>query len=733
MGYVKSVKKMNDIVVKSVAGYRVRLKSDIFQSKKNIELIKNELNDTFVTFRENIKCKSIVFTHLKNISLEDILDKLNSLFHETLRKIDLSIPTSNAICSSNSSCNRCDIKPIDEKSWKRKLIEFGLLTGFAAYIFIKETILGVALASTPLSLVSVVSLVAAIPLLKESYDDIKTGKFTLETFMGGTLVLAIFFGEATAAFEIIYILRGGMLLEEYIATKSKDEIHKLVELDVQKVYTLVDGVEVEVDISDISIGDIVVSRSGEKIPVDGIIFDGSAEINEAIINGRSEPDFKQIDDEVFAGTICEKGRIYIKVNGVGNSTYISRTMREVESSLALKSPSELEADKLAARLLKLGTALTVGTFLVSGSLINAFAVMIVMSCPCATVLAASTAISGGIANGAKNGILIKGGEALENVSRAEVFCFDKTGTLTTGKPIITDIITVEGVDKKQLIRYAAIAEYRNSHPIAKSIVEYAKNKDIQIEQCTLSEVIPGFGVKATIDEDDILVGNKNLFTKYKISIKDYKETTTKYLDEGKTVVYVSKNKKLMGIMSFTHEVRSGTKQMIEDLRNKGVKHIALLTGDEQKVANSFALDFGFDTLYANQTPHGKAQAIEDLKKKYNKVVMVGDGVNDTYAMSKADVAISFAAGGSEAAIAVSDIAVTHSHPEDVTYLYDLSRKSLDVVNQNYWIGTGTNLIGVGFASVGLLSPVAAGAIHIGHTVGIMANSSKLALTNNKTC
>lgn len=716
---------MDSIRIKSVAANRVRLQSEIFKSNKNIELIRLKLDDLFLNFRENKKCSSIIFTHKKNISLDQIVQDIHELFKEQFKKIKLSHPASQAVCGSNSSCSRCELKQTDKKSWTRKLIEFGALSLYMGYLLVQEHILGVAVAASPLSLVAAVSLVAALPLLKESYDDIKENKFTLQTFMGGTLLLAILFGEATAAFEIIYILRGGMLLEEYIATKSKDEIKSLVELDVKKVYKLIDDVELEVDIDEILPEDIVVVRSGEKIPVDGFIDDGSAEINEAVINGRSEPEFKQLGDEVFAGTICEKGRIYIKVGAIGNQTYISRTMREVEASLALKSPSEVEADRLASKLLKLGTALTVGTLVLTGSVVNAFAVMIVMSCPCATVLAASTAISGGIANGAKNGILIKGGEALENVSHADVFCFDKTGTLTTGKPLVSNTKVAEGVGEKDMLFYAAVAEYRNSHPIAKAIIDHARKKGVDFDICALSEIVPGFGVKAVIDKDTILVGNKKFLNQYEIDTKEFNDQAQSWLENGQTVVYIAKNEKLLGVLGFTHEIRPGTKEMIEHLRAKGVKHIALLTGDEEKVANGFAKYFSFDTVYANQTPHGKAEAIEELKKRYNKVVMVGDGVNDTYAMSKADVAISFAAGGSEAAIAVSDIAVTHSHPEDVTYLYDLSKKSLDVVNQNYWLGTGTNLAGVALAAVGKLSPAAAGAIHIGHTVGIMANSARL--------
>ncbi|RXJ67646.1 heavy metal translocating P-type ATPase [Halarcobacter ebronensis] len=714
----------NEIIIKSIASNRVRLKSDIFSTKTNIQLIEKEFENLFTSFRDNIACKSIVFTYSLNVTFDEIFEKLNRLFN-----ISVSIPASNALCEQGS-CSNCNLKKHDEKTWKRKIFEFILLSGYAIYIFVSENILGLTIAATPFSLVGIISLIAAIPLLKESYEDIKQKKFTLHTFMSSTLLLAVFFGEATAAFEIIYILRGGMLLEEYIANKSREEIQNLVELDVKKVYILSDGVEIEIDIEELKQNDTLVCRSGEKIPVDGVIIEGSAEINEAIINGRSEPDFKQKDDEVFAGTVCERGRIFINVTALGNETYISRTMREVEFSLMQKSPSELEADRLANKLLKLGTLLTVGTFFLTGSFTAAFSTMIVMSCPCATVLAASTAISGGIANGAKQGILIKGGEALESVGKSEVFCFDKTGTLTTGKPVINDILTFDDIDEKTLLSYAAMAEYRNSHPIANSIVKYAKEKNIEIRQDVLSEIIPGFGVKSNIDGKRVLIGNKALLTRFKVSIKEHKHEVTTLLNSGKTVVLVALEDKLLGLLSFSHEVRPGTKEMIEDLRSRGVKHIALLTGDEVKVANAFALDFGFDSVFANQTPEGKADAINELKNRYNGVVMVGDGVNDTYAMSKADVAISFAAGGSEAAIAVSDIAITHSHPEDVVNLYDLSKKSLNVVNQNYYIGTGTNLIGVALSALGRLTPVGAGLIHIGHTVGIMANSSRLAIDNN---
>lgn len=712
---------MNEIVIKSIAGNRVRLKSDIFSKKSNLRLIEEDLESLIYNLRTNISCRSIVFNHKKEITLDEIIQKLNKIFG-----ISYIIPQPQETFScSGGSCNSCNIKKHNPVSFRRKLIEFGALSIYAAYLFVSETFLGIAVASTPFSLLAGVALVAAIPLLKESYEDIKNKKFTLQTFMGATLVGAIFFGEVMAAFEIIYILRGGMLLEEYIANKSKDEIHRLVELDIKKVFVAVDNYEVEIELDQLTKEHIIVVRSGEKIPVDGIIIDGDGEIDESLINGRSEPEFKTKNDEVFAGTICQRGRIYIKVSAIGNQTYIARTMKEVEFALAQKSPSVLEADILANKLLKLGTFLTIGTFALTGSLLSAFSVMIVMSCPCATILAASTAISAGIANGAKNGILIKGGEAFENVSKAEVFCFDKTGTLTTGKPLVTDIILSDGVSKEVLFDYALIAEHRNSHPIAKSITSYAKNLGLNANDDTISTVIPGFGVKTKYQNHFISVGNLKLMNEEEIDISTYENEYKTFLEDGKTVVFIAYDKKLLGLISFVHEVRDGTLEMIKALKLGGVKHIALITGDETKVANSFAKAFPFDSIYSNQTPQDKANTIETLKQRYGKVVMVGDGVNDTYAMSKADVAISFASGGSEVAIAVSDIAITHSHPDDVVYLHTLSQKALKVVNQNYYIGTSTNLAGVLFSALGKLSPVGAGLIHIGHTVGIMANSARL--------
>ncbi len=695
---------MNDIVIKSAIDGRARLKSKYF-IKDILEQIKQDLAKKVLHVRINPKCKSlVVYFDAKLINLDDILKRISLHVKEksTNTTTNLSQPT----------CVACE-----EKDFKKSSVIFGGLSLYAVAMF-------AGLSFSPLLTLGV-CLYASLPLLKKSFQDVKQKRFTLETFMSFSLIGAAFLGEVSTAFEVIYILRGGMLLEEYVAKQSKNKIHSLLSSDIRKAYILVDELEVECDIEDIKIGDTVVVRSGEKIPVDGVIIDGKAQISEALINGRSEPAVKEKGDRVYSNTLVEKGRIFVRVDTALDNTYLANIISQIELSLSRRSDSEKAADILASRLLKLGSLLTVGTLFLTGSFLRAFSVMIVMSCPCSTILAASTAISASVARGAKRGILIKGGEYLERFGKSDVICFDKTGTLTTGKPLIVDMFLLDGVSEKELFESAYKAEYRNSHPIAKSIIEHAKNLNLHVEKNLQNELIIGLGAKLKSDNELILVGNSTLMRNYKVSIAKYKAQELLHVKEGRSVVYVAKNKKLLGFMAFEHEAREGVEDVVKELKRRGVKKIVLLTGDDEKVAQSFGQKYGFDEIVSNVLPKQKAKVVEDLKKKYKIVSMVGDGINDTIAMSKADIGISFASGGSEAAIEVSDIAITNSNVKDVIILHDISTYALELVNQNYWIGTSTNIIGVVLASFGLLSPVAAGGIHIAHTVGIMANASRV--------
>lgn len=720
---------MNEMILKSSVAGRARFKYGAFKhlDEKAFEALLGLHVDSF---RVNRACASLVvyFDPLKT-TLQTIIDLLQKRFETATLMPHVSSPAA-LYCPSCASCSACESKTNSPQSWRSKIWSFVALFGYALYLFVSETFFGASAFALPLPLTAFVALAAAIPLLQEAYADFKAGRFSLHSFMAIALLGAIAGGEATAAFEIVFILRGGMLLEEYTAERSKKQIHELMALGIKKAYVLVDEIEVETDVSDIREGDTVVARSGERIAVDGMIVEGNAEIDESAINGRSEPAFKTLNETVYANTLVQSGRIYIRVSATGEQTYLARMIAKVEASLAQKSPSEVAADRLAARLLTLGTFLTGATFLLTGSWLRAFSVMIVMSCPCATILAASTAISAGIAKGAKKGVLIKGGAYLEAISRSEVFCFDKTGTLTTGEPKLVQSICAEGILAHDLLCTAALAEHHNSHPIGIAITKAAELAGFTCHEDNPSDIFAGLGVRLKDYAGDIAVGNAKWMAQNGVDISSLHVQSSQAFLEGYSVVYVARGSRLLGFLSLEHTVRAGTLAMLQGLRKRGVKHLVLLSGDEETVARAFGRTYGFDEVHANVMPEEKADVVEALKTRYANVVMVGDGINDTLAMSKADVAISFASGGSEAAIEISNIAVTDSNPDAILHLYDLSKESLRVINQNYWIGTGTNLVSVAFAAVGALPPVLAGAMHIAHTVGIMANSSRIAWSND---
>ncbi|QKG29113.1 heavy metal translocating P-type ATPase [Campylobacter sp. RM16187] len=720
---------MTQIVVKAHINGRIRLKSPEF-NPKNFEKINKILEKKVKNIRLNQYCNSLIIHFDQNIiNLDEILTKLEKNFavagQKESQKISKKIEKSKSLTISTPACNaclHCSTNLVSESSWRKKLLNFGALSLIAVGVFVKEHIMATPLGLLAKLTIGAISIYSAIPLIKEGLEELKEKKMSLQGFIAFALLIAILGGEVTAAFEIIYILRGSMLFEEYTANKSRAEIHKLISLDVKKAYVLQGDLEVEVSLEDVKDGDIIVCRSGEKIVADGVIINGSAEINEAIINGRSESVYKKKNDSVFANTLVEKGRIYIKVSATGNETYIARIISEVEKNLLNKSQSELSADRLAQKVLKIGSALSVGTFFVTGSFLRAFSVMIVMSCPCSTVLAASSAVSAAIARAAKDGILIKGGEYLENVSQSEIFCFDKTGTLTTGKPKIVGFKLISKITKEEFFKIASSIEHHNTHPLAVSINEYAKGLNISANIHFKSEILPGLGVKAKFEDSKFLLGNLNLMRKYKVKIQNFK--IPKFTSEN-TIIYLARDSEILGAIIYEHEIRTGSIEAVKALKERG-KKVVLLTGDDEKVAKEFAKKFEFDDIYFSLMPDDKAKIIQKLKN-YGKVVMIGDGVNDTLAMSKSDIGISFASGGSEAAIEISNIAITNSRPIDIVKLHDLSAFALRVVKQNYNIGTSTNMLGAALGALGVLSPAGAGLVHIAHTAGIIANSSRISI------
>ncbi len=624
-----------------------------------------------------------------------------------------------------AGCDACGGSAENSFSDKARRVLF--LSGFMAYSLVKMWIFRLPLLQGPLSLIGVVSLIGTIPLLQEAVTDtVEKKKVTVKPFLAFGSLVTIFLGEAFSALQILWIYNIAELTEEYVAQKSRQAIRDILEVAPPHAYVLVDGMEVETAVADIRAGEIVVVHTGEKIPVDGLVQKGEALVDEATLNGRSEPVTHLAGDKVFAGTLVSQGILFVETEKTGEDTYMAHIMKMVEDSMANKAPVEQKADQLASRLMKIGLFATALTLILTGDPMRALTVMLVMSCPCATVLAASSAVTAAVANAAKNSILIKGGLYLEQIGKADVYCLDKTGTLTTEEPNVIAVITrTPSLTEDALLSMAATAESHNHHPMAKAILAEAKMRGLDPEPHAVCDFKAGRGVKCTVpDESEILVGNQKFMDENSVDTRWFNSKAAAQRDAGNTVVYISRNGKAQGILGVANPIRPEAVRVLHCLRGDGVNKLHLVTGDTEEVAVTMMDIFPFDDCKAALMPEKKADHVGVLQQG-NPVVMVGDGVNDALALAKADIGIAMGAAGAEVAMEAADIALADSNLEGLMKVRNLSHQTMTVIDQNHYFAVSTDLFGAVLGMLGILSPMMAGLIHIIHTGGILANSSRL--------
>ena len=624
--------------------------------------------------------------------------------------------------------NLCEVCDSDAKaSFSTRLRRVVGLTGFMTYAAIRMWIFKLPLAQTPLSLIGIVAMLGTAPLVREALVDMTDKKkVTVTPFLTAGCLATIAMGQAFSALQIIWIYNVAEVTEEYVAQRSRQAIRNLLEIAPANAFIMIDGMEVETPVANIRPGNIVAVHTGDKIPVDGIISEGEALVDEASISGRSEAILHRHGDKVFAGTIISQGVLFIKTVKTGEETYLAHIMQMVEESLSNKAPVEQKADQLAARLMKIGLTATALTLLLTLDPMRALTVMLVMSCPCATVLAASSAVTAAVTNAARHSILIKGGLYLETVGKADVYCFDKTGTLTMEQP---EIISISGrtpaLTEDAILTMAATAESHNQHPIAKAILAETKARDLSLEPHAVCQFKVGRGVLCTVGGDAvILVGNRQFMSEHEIDIRWFDKKAAAQRQMGNSVVFVVKNGKVQGMLGIANPVRPEAVRVLNCLRGDGVTAMHLVTGDNKEVARTMMDVFPFDDCRAALMPEEKATWVNELKKE-NSVIMVGDGVNDALALAQADIGIAMGAGGAEVAMEAADIALADSNLEGLMKVRNLSHQTMKVVDQNHYLAVSTDLIGVALGMIGILTPIMAGMIHIFHTGGILLNSSRL--------
>ncbi|MBL0717342.1 MAG: cation-translocating P-type ATPase [Desulfosarcina sp.] len=674
---------------------------------KNIEGIK--------WVKANSKSASLIIRYNKSIITKNDILKIVTDLYGGQKKLEIG----NNIDPGKKNLEK------KERNLKFSLLRFTGLSVLTVIVFVKEVLLKQTFSQKLLSPLGLITTAMALPLVKKGVEDIKTRRFTLESFLGLSIVVAVAAGEAVAALEILWITAGGSLLEAWITERSRKSIRNILQITEKNTYILVDEVEVEVPVKSVQPGDTVVLHTGEKIAVDGKIIRGQALVDEASITGRSEPVLKETDEKVFAGTFVRQGVIFVKAEHVGDKTYLSRILQMVEDSLENKAEIETVADRLAKNLIKAGVTVTIGTYILTQSLWRAFSVMLVMACPCATILSASTAISAALSAAAKKNILIKGGRYLEETAKADIVCFDKTGTLTTNESQITHLEILRTMKEEELIQLAYSAEVHNSHPVALAIKAEAEKRGIKPISHDVCDYMPGIGIRCEIDGHEILVGSGKLMDKFSVAPKEVKKQLEKMKKFGFTIVFIAKESKLEGILGFANHQRPGVERVLQFFENDGVKEIAMVTGDSKHTALDLSKKLNIKKCYYSVMPEEKANIVRELRKDGSKILMVGDGINDALALAEADIGIAMGTGGSEVAIEAADIALVGDDINGLVYIRSLSHATIKVVHQNFWIATGSNVVGVILGAMGILSPVMAGLIHITHTVGILANSGRL--------
>lgn len=682
--------------------------------------------------RSNIACRSVVINYDSTVlPLKDLIAFLEA----RLAGSGLHKP-------QKVQCQNCEVCSIssEEKLVKPALARFGVLSAVMGGVFLRSTVFGIAVSQTLFSPVGIISTLFSLPLIYDGYKSFKKKKFGLDAFLGGGCIASVLSGQALTALEILWINSGAELLQAWITERSRKSIAGILQATSHHTFKLVEGVEVEVKTEDLKKGDIVVLHTGEKICIDGEIIDGNAFIDESPITGRTDFIPRNIGDTVLAGTFVRQGLIYVCADKVGDETYLSRILCQVEDSLKNKAPVELVADRLAKNLVRLGLIATGATYLLTQNIWRAFTVMLVMACPCATVLAASTAVSAAMNAAVKRKILIKGGKYLEQVGTASCVCFDKTGTLTTTEPELVDIKLLKesnayylnAEDKnlpkeKALLQMLVSAESHNHHPLATAIKHEAEKHGISPIPHTFCEYFLGMGILAEVLGNEIIVGNAKIMRQHGINIQDAAVTAyeKECVHNGQTMLYAAKNKELIALLTFDNIIRSEAKEVVQTLKNSGIKHTYLITGDEYYSAQKLCGKLGIDTFYSSVMPEDKGAIIKELQKKHGSVIMIGDGINDAMALARADIGIAMGDGGSEVAVEAADITLVDDNLNGIVYVHALSKQTIKTVYQNFWIATGSNLAGLFLAAFGILSPVTAGFLHIAHTMGVLANSTRL--------
>ena len=574
-------------------------------------------------------------------------------------------------------------------------------------------------------------ILCGLPIIKEAaiglYEefDIKA-----DVLVSLALIASVIIGEIFAAGEISVIMTIGALLEDLTVQKAQSGIENLVKLTPKQARIIRDNKEIMINADDIEIGDIVRVIAGETIPVDGVIIKGQGSIDESIMNGESLPVDKYVGDDVLSGTINQYSTFDIKATKTSQDSSLKRMIKLVKEADSKKAPIVSLTDRWATWIVVIALVSSIGTYLVTHQILRSVTILVVF-CPCALVLATPTAIMAGIGNASKYGILIKGGDVVERLSKIKNIAFDKTGTLTYGKLSVVEYKSFNpDYDDETFLKILASVEAYSEHPLGKAITSYYKENNEELLDIQNFTVNPGKGITANLGEKSILVGNLKLIKDVDINLnKDIINISEEFTKKGCTVIYLSIHNKLIGYVALSDILREEAKEVISYIKSQKINPV-MLTGDNKNSAKNIASIVGIDDIHPSLLPEDKMNIIKNLEDSKSPTCMIGDGVNDALALKYSSVGISMGAIGSDIAIEASDIALASDDIKNIPYLLYLSKKTMKTIKLNVTFSLALNFLAIILAMTGILNPVVGALVHNLGSVFVILNSAKLLKTRN---
>lgn len=567
----------------------------------------------------------------------------------------------------------------------------------------------------------IATVIAGVPISIKAYQAVKMKTFSIELLVTIAVIGALIIGEYVESAVVTFLFLFGDFLEGRTLEKTRSSLRELTEMAPDEAVVLRDGIQETIPVEEVVKGDRVIIHPGGKIPVDGKIVVGKASINEAAVTGESVPAQKEVNDSVFSGTIVDNGYMEMIAEKVGDDTTFAKIIELVEEAQESKSKTEKFLNKFANIYTPAVVVLSVLVYFLTKDLHIAIT-FLVIACPGALVIGAPVSNVAGIGNGAKNGVLIKGGEVMDVMSKVDTIVFDKTGTLTKGKPEVTDVKTFINEEEDELLRMIAQAELISEHHLGKTIVKEAKQRGLEFGEAPEGEVIKGNGLRAEIDGRELFIGNRKLMRQANIAISDDIEAyAVEREKKGNTAIFASVDGKVAAIISIADEIREDAHKALAELRKNGIKKMIMLTGDNEHTARLVATELGLDEYHAELLPEDKVTYVKKLKEEGHVVAMAGDGINDAPAIATADIGLAMGEGGTDISMETADVVLMADKLNQFAHAYSLSKATIRNMKQNTFFAVGTVFL--------LLIGVLNGTVHLASGMFIHEASVLLVILN----